>query len=283
MMDEIVVAIGDVALALQPSGPEVGIRLQKVYQPFLSKGAEDSRLLVHWGPVPTRDHIQVICASSRGWRVLRQSNRLVFEVDATDISPSALASMNSDLRSGDLHLLEACSSDGSYPAPLARLVHIGLLSQGRGVMMHASGVRVGDEGILFAGTDGVGKTTTARLWAQHADAAVLGDDQIIVRKRGEEYWMYSTPWHGMACVADAVPLKQIYVLRQDNQNRRTPIAPATATVQLLERSFPPLWSQEGMQFTLDFLGELCTSMTIHELGFVPDASAVEFVRCSSDV
>jgi len=48
---------------------------------------------------------------------------------------------------------------------------------------------------------------------------------------------------------------------------------------LLVRCFPPLWDAEGMRFTLDFCAHLVGEVPCYELGFVPDGSVVDFVRC----
>lgn len=86
----------------------------------------------------------------------------------------------------------------------------------------------------------------------------------------------------MALAEDA-PLRRIFILRQAPSNQAVRISPTQAAAALLVRSFPALWSAPAMDFTLSFLSELCQAIPCYELGFVPDQSAVEYVRCLYDV
>ena len=97
-----------------------------------------------------------------------------------------------------------------------------LLAQGRGVLLHASAVKVGGKGILFSGTSGAGKSTMASLWDGLENTTVLSDDRVIVREHSGQLWAYGTPWHGSARISspEAVPLDRIFVLHHASTMRR---------------------------------------------------------------
>ena len=78
---------------------------------------------------------------------------------------------------------------------------------------------------------------------------------------------------------DHAPLEQIFILKQARQNLANPLAPFVAVSHLLGRIFPPLWSANGMGFTLEFLEDLCNTIPCYELSFLPEPSVVEYVRC----
>lgn len=159
-----------------------------------------------------------------------------------------------------------------------------LLGTGYGIMLHSCGVVDQDKGYVFAGISGNGKSTTARLWEGLAGVQILNDDHTIIRKINGQFQVFGTPWHGlggMAAAADA-PLERVYILRHAVENKATRITPARAAAALLVRTFAPLWNAEMMAFTLAFLEDLCTTVPVYELGFVPDRSAVDYVRCQSE-
>jgi hypothetical protein len=156
-----------------------------------------------------------------------------------------------------------------------------LLAQGRGLMMHACGIDDGGRGYLFAGNSTHGKTTTARLWKNHA--TILNDDRIVLRHREGRFWMYGTPWHGdySGVSPHGVPLEKIFFLRHAQANAAHPSHGTAAVSMLLARAFPPLWDQTGMLFTLDFCAELVKTVPSYELGFVPNDDILDYVRCLS--
>jgi hypothetical protein len=95
--------------------------------------------------------------------------------------------------------------------------------------------------------------------------------------------VYGTPWHGQGgfMLAEDAPIKKMFILKHAPSNQALRLSPPQAVADLLVRTFAPLWSAPAMDFTLQFLDELCQAVPCYELGFVPDQSAVEYIRCLS--
>jgi hypothetical protein len=158
------------------------------------------------------------------------------------------------------------------------------LARRRGLLFHACGIRQEPRpGLMFTGVSGAGKSTTAGIWRRAEGATVLSDERVAVRAQDARYFLYSTPWHGAGQVSTpgVTLLGQIFILQHAPVNQVRRLAPAEAVALLLVRAYLPFWDAEGMAFTLEFLDELCHSLPVYELGFVPDASMVDFVRCLS--
>jgi hypothetical protein len=147
-----------------------------------------------------------------------------------------------------------------------------------GFLLHAAGVRAGKQGLLFVGTDGIGKSTMARLWTEVGIGVPIGDDQIAVRERNGRFWMHSTPWHGIPCTIGELPIDQIFVLRQGPRNTIKQLSPVQAVAQLYKRSFPPYWLPDGLRAVVAQLGEFCTRLPVYELEFVPEHSVVDMLQ-----
>jgi hypothetical protein len=146
------------------------------------------------------------------------------------------------------------------------------------MLIHACGIIDGERGYLFAGNSTHGKSTIARLWKDQA--LVLNDDRIVIREKEGHLWMYGTPWHGAFDVVspEGVPISKIFFLRHGAENFAVPQRGAQAGAMLLTRSFPPLWDRQGMQYTLGLCHRVTKEIPCYELGFVPDQSAVDFIR-----
>ncbi len=259
----------------------------KRFSDFSINGAPRINYQIRVDPAPVRPSGPVIFDSGQSWRLYSNSGRDVLWVASMSAQPYLVGDFSPDYHSGEIYVSQSVREAGKYvfpfSHPLGGLLVSSLLGTGYGIMLHSCGVVDNGRGIVFAGTSGAGKSTTARLWDAHAGVRVLNDDHTIVRRIDGEYRVYGTPWHGKGgmALADDAPLKHVFILNHAAVNRVTPLTPAQAAAALLVRAFPALWSTPAMDFTLAFLDELCQAIPCYELGFVPDQSAVEYVRCLS--
>ncbi len=167
------------------------------------------------------------------------------------------------------------------PLGLDEILAVHLLSMGRGLMFHASGISTqGNRGLLFAGYSGAGKSTIANLWVECSQGAFLGDERIAVRRRGDFYTMQGTAWHGKGrtTVPGEVPLTSLFIIQHSTANWSRRLSIQEASSHLLPHAFLPNWNEKGMAFSLRFLEDLCTSVPCYELGFTPNQDAVDYVK-----
>ncbi len=165
--------------------------------------------------------------------------------------------------------------------PMDELVIAGHLNINRiGILLHSALVSLNGRGLLFAGTSGSGKSTLSELWLNAADAEVLTDERVILREKEKALWAYGTPWHGTAGIHKNVGTSAAAVLfiRHGAVNEVKRLSVMDAANRLMVRCFPTFWHKEGMQFALDFCAKTAASVECYEFGFVPDASAVDFIR-----
>ncbi len=277
--------IGGVIISLVP-GDDDAFHIVKVFESFRcddEPGEPEIQLRVHVEPVPTIPTDELLFDSGGVWRLYRSQDRwAVYLRSAVPASePYQLAVLETDGLAGDIYI-RPDHQQYLFPLayPLGEVLMINVLGRGYGVLLHACGVRDGEKGLIFAGTSGAGKSTSAGLWHGQAGVTVLSDDRVIVRKQEGRFWVYGTPFHGSAWLASpqAAPLERIFILKHATENQITPLNPADAAARLLVRAFPPYWDAEAMAFTLQLLGEIAQTVPCYELGFVPDQSVVDFVR-----
>src|SRR5262249_4375308 len=142
--------------------------------------------------------------------------------------------------------------------PFDEVVFLARLSRGRGVLVHACGLALGGRGLLFLGTSGAGKSTTARLWKERGGVTVLSDDRIVIRSEGDGFRIFGTPWHaggGWDTRARAL-LDAVFILDQAPRNAVLDLTASTAVAQMMVRAFPAMWDQHGLEFAVRFLARL---------------------------
>jgi hypothetical protein len=284
------VSIGDIGVALECADPGMSIGVPAETERFLVRdGAVDSTVTAAWGELCEPFTGEELFDSGGLWKLYRQDGDYVFRFSSPAIGqyPYKEARFNPDFSSGEV-TLHADYHDRREPAtpleyPLDELLMTNLLARGRGVEVHALGIRDRDgRGYLFTGHSGAGKSTTAGLWEKEG-VLVLSDDRIILRYQDGVFWMYGTPWHGESqlAAAERTELSRIFVLGRGKQNELVPLSPAEAVSQLFARSFVPFYEPAALGYTLELLQRIAEAVPCAELRFVPDDNVVGFVRkCS---
>jgi hypothetical protein len=221
------------------------------------------------------------------WRLYRDADGYRFDfISPRSSAPYKVAIFNPDFSVGRVTLDRAFFAGASaidpLEYPLDELLVIALLGRGRGVELHACGVADGDDGYLFVGQSGAGKTTTARLWLDDSAAIVLSDDRVIVREDADGLWMHGTPWHGDEPLASPkrARVKQIFLLRQHDDYTLRSLSRAEAVARLFAACFPPFHDRSALDFTLGFLDRIASRAPVRELGFMPERALIDFVRAT---
>jgi len=281
----LVARIGGISLGLTAESPDLHLVSEAGLQNFLvSDGRCDMEFSVCWRDTLEASQGELLFDSAGLWQLFDdlQGYCLRFTTAHLGPQPYKQVCVSRDFTRGRIELRRPYFPQGqpvnALEYPLDELLWIHRLAQGEGVEVHACGVVAPDgRGFLLAGHSGAGKSTSARLWAEHSGARVLSDDRIILRRENGRVRMYGTPWHGDAGIAEAAacPLDAILVLAHAESNVLQPLGPATVSAELFVRSFVPHHSPDGVSFVLGFYDRLTREVPCYEFSFVPDFSAVE--------
>jgi hypothetical protein len=281
-------SIGDVALRLSSADAGLVLGLPPAMVPFERDGGRlDATIEARWGPLEQAAALPVAFDSGGVWTLKRSAGELVFEFRAPlfgDV-PYKVGRFLEDFSTGEVVLRRQCfASRDVYPLeyPLDELVFTNLLAERNGVELHGCGVADGDEGLLFVGFSGAGKSTIARLWSRVPGATVLSDDRIILRPCEGGVLMHGTPWHGdEALVAKGpVPLSRIFVLHHGRACAVRSLARPAAAAALFARCFAPFHSERAIGSTLATLEQTTRVVPCVDLWFSPDAATVDFIRAT---
>lgn len=257
----------------------------KKWQFIAGEGLADVKLVASRHDFPDEPSGRMVFDAAPVWQLFRCGGTWRFRLGSA--SPAnRVAVFNDDFTSGEVVFRSSRFPEGEpidpLPHPLDQLLWVTLLSsRGLGAEMHACGLIDPDGfGHLFAGTSGTGKTTMARLWKEIPGVRVLSDDRIILRREGGKVVMHGTPWHGEGGMAEAAsnPLAAVYFPSKGPENKLVPLDTAAAAAKLMAYCFPPMYSREGLTFTLDFLGDVARDVPCHDLQVFPDRRVVDLIR-----
>ena len=175
-----------------------------------------------------------------------------------------------------------CVRQAAYPYAIdsvMRIVHSLVLAKRGGFLVHsASAIRNG-RAFLFSGVSGAGKTTISRL--APPDVTLLTDEISYVRRVGEGYQAYGTPFAGDLGRAGeniSAPLAGLYLLVQGRHNHLSQIGPADAARRLLRNI---LFFADDASLVEQLFGTACefvSRVPVYELTFRPDGEVWNLIE-----
>ena len=137
------------------------------------------------------------------------------------------------------------------------------------LLIHGSALSLDGEGFLFTAVSGTGKSTHSRLWREaFGDRVVMiNDDKPLVRKKGDGFFIYGTPWDGKHHLSNPIsaPLSAIAILERSAVNFAKRITPSEATPTLLMQIFRPA-TKEQMSKVLTLFGLLVHNVPVFRIG-----------------
>jgi hypothetical protein len=149
----------------------------------------------------------------------------------------------------------------------------------KGACIHSSAVDLNGKGYLFPGRSGAGKSTISRSFISK-NHTVLSDDRVVVRKIGDTFRCFGTPWAGDAEIAQnrSLPLHGIFFIIHGNENRLEKIKPAEAFEKLMPVTSIPWYDEKVMSDILSFCEDMVMNVPAYELHFRPDNEVVDFLE-----
>jgi len=159
-----------------------------------------------------------------------------------------------------------------------RITHSLLLAMEGGFLLHAASAVRNGRAFVFAGVSGVGKTTMAQL--APADATVLTDEVSYVRRAGNGYEAYGTPFAGELARSGANlsrPLDTLFLLEKAPINAIQSVPPRVAASALMRHILFFAEDADLVRRVFDSALEFVSRVNTARLAFQPDARIWELV------
>lgn len=151
-----------------------------------------------------------------------------------------------------------------------------------GISIHAAAVVRKEQGYLFMGKSGTGKSTHARLWLRcFPDCELLNDDNPVLRIENGQVIVYGTPWSGKTpCYQNRrFPVGGIVRLAQAPRNQFIPRKDVDAFITLLSGCSGIRTRTDLYDHLCDTLSKIAVSIPIGKLECRPDKEAA--VLCAT--
>jgi hypothetical protein len=161
-----------------------------------------------------------------------------------------------------------------------RIVHTLALAKQGGFLVHAASAIRNGKAFLFSGVSGAGKTTISRL--APADATLLTDEISYVRRSGDGYVAYGTPFAGeLAEPGENVqaPIETLFLLEQGPENRIEAVnSPSIAARRLLRNILFFAHDAELVDQVFASALDFVQRVPVKRLTFLPDERVWDFIR-----
>ena len=144
------------------------------------------------------------------------------------------------------------------------------------VMMHASCAFDGQRARMFSGFSGVGKSTMSRIWAE-AGNTIINDDRLIIREIENKFFVYNTPMY-YRDIPKKAPLNAVYLIHHSPENKIQKLKGALAASRTMAFCIQNNYDRSFVAERIGFFARLAAAVDIYDLGFVPNASVVEFIK-----
>ena len=204
----------------------------------------------------------------------------VFEFRWLDATAGWLV-CSADYREGRL-ITSVHQSNTKFALDNALMVLYALATAEKGTaLFHAAVVSHQGKGYMFLGPSGTGKSTHARLWLKYIEgAALVNDDNPVVRVEGEQAVVYGSPWSGKTpCYRNvSYPLGGIVMLSQAPYNQIQRQSGIQAYASLVQSISGKRWDAriaDGLHHTEN---ALIMQVPMWHLACLPDEAAAQLCR-----
>lgn len=229
----------------------------------------DFSFLLHNQPPGQNPQQQTLVTRNDIWELWRdEAGRYLFSNPMQDVNRWVVIS--SDFSHGEIY---GDFSLQGYPLPqdLEIVFFANWLANHGDLILHASGIAVDGQGYAFVGSSGVGKSTLARVLHQQEGVTVLGEDQLVLRLMGDQFWLFGTPWHlnRAMCSQAGVPLRKIFLLDKTDEDVLFTVSPMTGVTSLLQTAFIPYYRSDLIGLILERLDILAQKVPMFHFSYLP--------------
>ena len=268
-MNECRIAVGDVVIGLECASPEYAASLREYFAPGTTDQAADVHLAleVFGGQEPVVVPDSLVATKHLAGDEFTAAGGLVTGRYDPTTRRGALRVHWVLTKAQMTRVFEQILYQAFYSARAARRYDA--------VLMHASGVVRGEQGYLFVGASGTGKSTVADLSQAYT---VINDEVCLVAFGPGGPVLCSTPFNGLYRQKQTAraPLRAVFLLAHGPAHRLEPVGAAAAVAALTGQVVAPLGLEDALSprisvRMLDLAGRLAAGSPVRRLAFTPDA------------
>lgn len=209
------------------------------------------------------------------WAIYRQSQAWIYVgilPDDDQSDPHSLAIFDADHSRGTVYRSRETYEKGGLESlttfPSDQIWLARLLADRQGCYLHASGIKIGGQGLLFVGHSEAGKSTMLKMLRGQGE--ILCDDRMIVRRWPEGFKIHGTWSHGeLPDVSPAeAPLRALLYLEKADENQLIAIPDKMERIgKVLSYVIRPLVDAGWWEKTLALAEQIADEVPAYRLRF----------------
>lgn len=225
-------------------------------------------------------------AGQGNWKLFDSPAGIIIDsLSPSLLQPRARARVSHDYRTiqawvlPEIHLGQVGWSPMHLFNPIVEVCLLSRLALDGGLILHAAGLTTQDEGYVFTGDSGTGKSTIAQFFAERG-ALVLSDERLILRQHTDTFIFHGTPWVGSGNYAQnaQAPLTQLFCIDHGTARHTiAPLPPRAIAQELLRQCFLPRWDRQALEATLATVAALAQQPSCQRLSALKSADVVDYV------
>lgn len=251
-----------------------GIDLEGQFAPFLKEDGKLPSFSVCIYPLTDNDIADLTVKDTIGDYTYYTDSENAFRLSFC----GCYAKLGADYESADVYMSDNVRDDGSYEASylLMQAYMYRLVATGN-FMIHSAAAVYKDNGILFCGLSGAGKSTQANLWKEHLHCSILNYDKPCVINDGGTIYAHGSPWSGKEKLIknEYVPLRAIVYVVQSEKNSVRKLSPAEAMSHIFLHNYVYPLTEEIEKQYLAAIQAVAEKVPVYELLCDISENAVE--------
>lgn len=142
-----------------------------------------------------------------------------------------------------------------------------LLLRHDAMILHAAFINTEYGGVLFSGHSGVGKSTQANLWCRYKNAEQINGDRPILRKEGEQWKAFGSPYAGSSrCwVNKSAEIRGVVMLEQGTKCRIYKLGKAEAFRRLYEGMIINTWNSAYVKKIMELIEDFVMEVPVYHM------------------
>lgn len=255
---------------------------------FEAQGAGTDNIFIHLSSsVPNRSQLNLgkIVHSKPPLEIYRQRDSWVYLGVSPEVDPNRIyhvSIFNTNHTMGTIYNnvltpgVKGLNSLTTFPSDQILLARV--LADRQACILHAAGLILNENGILFVGHSDAGKSTIMKMF--YGKGEILGDDRIIVRRWSKGCRVYGTWSHGelQEVSPNSAPLRAIFYLEQAVFNEIIPINNKQEKLgKFLSHVIKPFVTSDWWDKTLDLAGIVVDEVPVYCLRFDKSGKVIEDV------